>query len=494
LFSAFFSLASTRIVLRKLGADDYGLFSVIAGFTAMLGFLSSAMTTATQRSFAHALGRNDIQLARKNYSIAIILHFLLIVLVVIVAESAGFYLFRELLKIPVGREKAAIWLYQLTLVGVLATVMGVPFQALFSATEKMSFVAILAIMQNMLVFVLALLLYFVDLDSLMLYGIGSTVILLLITFVSFFICKRTYPEICVLDHAVIKDFSAIREMASYCGWNVFGALASITRNQGIAVLLNSFFGTMVNASYAVSNQMSSQIAFISQSLFRSITPQIVKAEGGNDRLKMISLTNAACKYSFFLLSLTAVPIIAETPYILELWLKNVPNEAMLFVMLLSISALIEQLTAGIMVAMQAVGRIALYQVVVGSILLSNLFIGFILLKAGFGPSSVLVAMVVLQLIAGIARLAFFRRACSGKIKEWFTVVLFPSAAWLLPSCFLAFSIPQIIKTPSFFRLCITTGLFVLTSSLIFYFVVLRSEEKRRVKELLIKVLGKKSLG
>lgn len=488
LIVASLSLFTTRLVLTKLGAEDFGIFAVIAGFTGMLSFVNAALAAGTQRHVAFALGAGNLDDARKWFSIGLFFHVVFALLLFLLGETIGLALFERFLIIPPAKQNAAFWLYQASIFSTVFTVVIVPFQALFNAYEEMFTVAILSIIQNILLLLLALLLYVLPWDSLMLYGVGFCVITAIVAVLNWALARSKF-EICRLDTAALRDKLAMKELAIYSGWNLFGAGAGVARGQGIAVLLNIFFGPVANAAFYVANQIASQIAFLSQSLLRAINPQIVKSEGASNRVRMVRLTNISCKYSFFLLSLIAAPLILETEFILNFWLQEIPQFAILFTKLILLAALIDQLTGGIMIAVQAIGKVAFYQAVVGSALIINLPIGYVLFRMGMPSYSIFVASFFVNAVTGMLRLGFMTRLSGMRLRIWYFDVLARTIAWMampvLVDSFFIMVIPQ-----GWMRFFVVTSTYFILAGLGFCIFGMGSEERSQLQEQSRAVWGK----
>ncbi len=474
------SLFTTRLVLTKLGAEDFGIFAVIAGFTGMLAFVNSALAAGTQRHVAFALGAGNLTDARKWFSIGLFFHIVFALLLLLVAETIGLVLLERFLVIPPEKQNAAFWLYQASILSTVFTVVMVPIQALFNAYEEMTTVAILSVVQNILMLLLAFLLYVLPWDSLMLYGVGFCVVTAIVAALNWALARSKF-EICRLDRSALRNRAAMRELVAYSGWNLFGAGAGVARVQGTTILLNIFFGPVANAAFYVANQIASQIAFLSQSLLRAINPQIIKSEGANNRVRMVRLSNLSSKYSFFLLSLIAAPLILETEFILDLWLQEVPPFAILFTKLMLVAALVDQLTGGIIIAVQAIGKIAFYQAVVGSTLIMNIAIGYALFKLGMPSYSILVASIFVNSVAGMLRLGFMKRLSGMKLRIWCLDVLARTIAWLaipvLVGSFLILSIPQ-----GWLRFLVVTSSYLALAGLGFCLVGIGRDERSQLKE------------
>ncbi len=418
-------LYSTRIVLNVLGVSDYGVYNLVAGVIAMLSFLNSAMTVSTQRFLSFYKGKKDIEVQRKVFINSLVLHILIGLLVSLVLFLIGDYLFEGFLNINKDRIAAAKSIYNFMSVTVFFTIIAVPFNASLNANEEMLWSSIIGILEAVmkLAIAFALLLFSVD-SKLEMYGILTACV----TVVSFcfyaIICVGKYGE-CKITFSDLKktDYSMMGELGSFAGWNLFGTLCVLARTQGLAVLLNIYFGTIVNASYAIANQAGGQLKFFSANMLSALNPQIMKSEGANDRDRMLRLSMIASKFGYFLLAFISIPTIFEMETILKLWLNKVPEYSVVFCQLVLVAGLANQLTIGLQSAVQATGKIKLYQSVVGTILLLNMPVALVLMKFGYPAYSVMVSFIFIELVACIARLFFLKSLSGLSIMEYFQRVI-----------------------------------------------------------------------
>lgn len=229
------------------------------------------------------------------------------------------------------------------------------------------------------------------------------------------------------------------EMASFAGWNTFGSICNVAKNQGVAIIMNYFFGSVINAAYGIANVVNSQIFSFSTSLLQAFNPQILKSEGSDNRLRMINLANSASKFSFLLLSLVSIPLLIQMPYILGIWLEEVPLNTVIFSRLIIVITLINQIGSGLPIILQAVGIIKWYQIVVSCLILLILPIGFLLLKKGYPAYSILVVSLCAEFAAFWARLYFAKLYAKLSLYNYFKNVIFR----IIPPFLLAFTLTLI---------------------------------------------------
>lgn len=478
------SLYATRLVLNALGDSDYGVFNLVAGVIAMLSFLSNTMATSTQRFLSYYQGKEDIPSQKKIFATSFFLHLIMAsAIMLLLFLSSGFF-FNGFLNIPPDRLIAAKGLFYFMIVSVFFTIIAVPFYGTLIAHENMLFVAIVNILEVLLRVIAAFALYHVSIDRLLAYGAFMAAIPLLSFIMYAVYCVRKYKECKISYEYYNRDM--FKQLSSFASWNLFGSLASMGRLQGTAVLFNLFLGTIVNAAYGIANQVSSQVNFFSSTLIRALDPQIMKSEGAHDRQRTLGLSLIACKFGFFLIAVVAIPCIVEMDGILTFWLKNVPAYTVVFCQLILIGMMINQLSIGLQSAIQAVGRVKLYQIVVSIILLCNLPFAYILLKLNCSPNLVLVLYCVIELFASFWKLLFLKLTVSLSINSYLKRVFLPTLLPCLISLGVAICCRNYISIN--FRFIITLACSGLLFMLTAYAVGLDTEERTRVNTLLSNLL------
>lgn len=480
-------LYSTRIVLNALGNSDYGIFNLLAGIIAMLSFLNAALSTSTQRYISFHQGKKDKLMQLRVFATSVFLHLIIGVIIVIGIELAGIILLNGFLNIPPERLPAAKTIYHFMSVTIFFTVAAAPFNALLMAYEDMIWVAIISIVETLLKLFIAFLLLYITGDKLIVYGILTAGISFVLFVLFFVVCYRKYKE-CRTSRPANVDFKLMKELSGFAGWNLFGTVCFLARTQGTAVMLNLFFGTLVNAAYGIANQVSAQFNFFSATLLRAMNPQIMKSEGANDRNRMLRIAMMASKFGFFLMAIFAIPCIFEMKSILTVWLKQVPDHTIVFCNLTLITVLVNQLTIGVQSAVQAIGQIKLYQIVVGSIILVTLPLGYLLLKLGYEPHFVLIAASVTEFLGCILRLYFLKRIAglpiSDHINRVFSKEIFP----VISSVATCFAITYFFSGDYRFLITITASGLVFIVAI--YFTGLCADEKMMMNALVVKLRNK----
>ncbi len=424
LFITLLSLYISRQVLAALGAADYGIYNVVAGVVVLLAFVNNAMTNATQRFLSYQMGAGNAENVRKVFQNSLSIHLLLSLIIFILAETVGLWFVHTQLNIPAGRFSAAAFVYQASVATFLVSVMQVPFRAVLIAREHMVAYALVSIAEVVLKLAAVVLLAFVAADSLKVYSIFMIAVAVAVLLLYMLFTVRRFGEV-TLKPAMHSDLN--REMTRYAGWSIFGSFASVTYQQGINILLNLFFNVVVNASRAITLQLSVALNSLVSSFQTAVNPQIVKSYASGDRRYMFFLIYNSSKFSFFVLWVFALPFITETVAFMEFWLKEVPEYTVVFARLAVVDLLVNALSNPLMIAAHATGNIKRYQLIVGGILLLNLPVSWVFLRLGFEPQVTFVISIALSLMSLAARIVMLRHMIGLMFNRFAKEVLLPVA-------------------------------------------------------------------
>lgn len=378
------ALYSTRIVLDALGEGDYGIYALVAGVVAMLSFVSNAMVVATQRFLSFNLGSGDTFQSRKVFSSSLFIHIVIGFVLLLLLLLTKQWIVADLV-IPVDRIETTMLLFNLVSLNIVVTFLTSPFKALFISHENIVYISLFDVLDGVLKLVLAYLLYVVPFDRLLCYGD----IMLFISCFNFVglvaYALPHYTESCLIPKRKDIDWGMIRTMGGFVGWSLYSTGCFVGRTQGLAYVLNHFFGTLINTAYGIAMQVSGAIQFVAQSIVNAMMPRIVKAEGAGEREKMLLLSLSASKFTFLLLAMAVIPVVAEMPQILQTWLGKEPEYTVLFCRFILIASLVDQLTIGLGLANQAIGRIRNYSICINTIKLLTL--PFVALVFHFGTDA-----------------------------------------------------------------------------------------------------------
>lgn len=487
------TLFSTRIVFKSLGTEDFGIFNLIAGVIAMLSFLNGAMTVTTQRYLSFHLGKGEKERNKVVFKNSVALHLIIGLILVIVLEVLGLILFDGFLNLPPNRIGEAKLVYHFMVLSTFFTINAVPYDAAINANEDMFFDSISGIFEAILKLAIAYYLLISSFDRLITYSVLIAGLTILIRIIKSIWCYSKYEE-CRIKLDFSFDKSMLKEMSSYAGWSLFGAMSYVGGTQGVAVILNLFFGAKINASYGIANQVNSQLQSFSVMMVKAFNPQIVKSEGAGNRDRMMRLSVQSSKFSTFLLLMMVIPMVLELHYILKLWLQNVPDYTIVFCTIILFNALVTQMSTGLKTMVQAIGKIALYQSFLGITNLLILPISFLLLKLGYPPQSVLVASLLIEFVSFFLRLYIVRRISNMQI-QLFLKEVFLKVFLIAISCILLTYVFQQLFQETFLRVVLVVIFNTIIAAVMIWFYGLKSFERDILKTMFnnVKALVRKKI-
>jgi O-antigen/teichoic acid export membrane protein len=481
------SLYSTRLILHALGEVDYGIFTLIGGVIAMLSFINGAMIIATQRYLSISLGSGDDNKLKSVFSSSVVLHLIIGLIIVILFEIGGFFLFDGGLNIPADRVDTAKIIFHFMVISTFFTINAVPYDASINSHEDMLVDALMGIFESVLKLGIAIWLVYAHVDRLILYGLLIASMTILIRILKGIYCYRNYVE-CKIRFLSHIDIRLLKEMISFAGWNLFGLFCSVLKSQGLAIILNLFFGVIVNAAYGIANQVNSSLRAFSSTMIKAIMPQITKSEGSGNRERMLRLSIFASKMAFFLLAFFAIPIIIEMPFILNTWLKTVPEHSVIFCQLILVLSLMYQITIGTMAAVTSVGEIKLFQIAVGAVEIFNLPLAFALIKFGLPVYFVFIGSIFLEIVAGGIRTWFAHKIAGLDIRDFLLKTWFYSILTATVAVILALLLQSFIQE-GFIRVFLVGIITSLTLLLLGKYIVLTYGEYEKIKEMILSLLN-----
>ena len=416
------SLYTTRIVIKVLGVEDFGIYNVVGGVVTMLAFLSSSMSSATQRFLSFELGKKDIQQLSRVFGMSVNIQIVIALGVLFIAETLGLWFVNTQLTIPGDRLIAANWVYQFSILTFIVSIISVPYNAAILTYEKMNAFAYISVLEVVLKLLAVFMLELFGLDKLKLYAILIFVVSLIIRLIYGHYVKRNIKE---CKYSFFWDKKLFLTLINFAGWNLWGNIAFVTYNQGVNILLNIFFGPAVNAARAIAFQVNAALNSFVLNFQIAIKPQIVKSYAAEEYMYTNTLIFSGAKLSYFLMFIICIPMLISAPQILNLWLGNVPEYAVLFCRLILVETIINSISGTLMSGAQATGNIKLYQGVVGGLLLLILPVSFVFLYYGFSPVITIYVSIGISIIALLARLFILSPLLSFSKYSFFKKVLLP---------------------------------------------------------------------
>lgn len=391
LYSMLLSLFTARVILNALGFEDYGLYNVIGSIVSMFVFLRSAMGSSTNRFITYSIGKGNAKEVNKVFSLSIIIFSGLALLIVILCETIGLWVFYEKLNIPEGRETAAFWVYQFSIIATALSVICVPYDATIIAHERMNVFAYVQILNATLNLGIVYLVTISPFDKLIVYAFLLMLIQVMNRLIYGIYCGRHFPE---TKFRFIKDWPLMKEMTSFAGWSLLGNMVWVGCTQGVNIILNMFFGPVVNAARAIAVNIQGLIKGFVTNFQIAANPQITKSYAKSDYSRLHSLIFFSSKFSFFLLLLFELPVFIEADTILKLWLGNVPEHTIAFLRISLMAMLVEALENPIGVANDATGKVKHFYLASSSIKALIIVFSYFALRLGYPPESVFIIQLV----------------------------------------------------------------------------------------------------
>ena len=477
LFLLVISLFTSRVVLNTLGVEDYGIYNVVGGIVAMFTIISGSLTSAISRFITFELGKGNTHRLRDIFSTSINIQLGLSTIVVLLGEIVGLWFLNSEMNIPVTRLNAANCILQCSLGIFVLNLLSVPYNSAIIAHEKMGAYAYISILDIILKLIVAYAIMFSPIDKLSFYGILLLGESLFIRLVYGIYSKRQIEE---CTYHIVRDKSIFKEMVSFAGWNFLGVTAGTLNTQGVNILMNLFFGVTVNASRGIATQANAAISQFVQSFTTAINPQITKSYAIGDMKYLHSLICSSSKFSAYLFLLIVLPLTLESPIIFEIWLKDVPDNAIIFFRLGLLGVLMDNVLANsLMTAVFATGDIKKYQIFVticGGLVFP---LTWLVYKLGASPESSYIIYFIIYSIVLYVRLAIVQQKVGLTIRQYVISVL----ARLIPVTAISFGIPffmTLFIPQSFIRLIFITVVSIIVTVLVVFSIGLSIEERRLI--------------
>ena len=483
LFVTFVGLFSSRFVLQALGASDYGLYNVVGGLIAMLNFISTAMVTTTRRFVNVEMGKPDGNI-NKVFNICLLLHIGFALLILIIAETVGIWYINNMLNVAPGKEVDAMFVFQISTIVACIGIINVPYQSLIEAHEFFAKAAIIDIFTTAVKFAFVLVLLLYSGNALRFYAIS----ICLVTLLSF----ALYPSVCKKNWADLIKWHyygrspLYKEILVFNNYTALGAIASIGKSQGSNLLVNFFFGTIVNAAFAIAYQVESYVYMFVNKISLAANPQVAKNYSGGSFERVNSLIEKNSKYSILIMTVFFFTIVPELDFILGLWLKNVPKGTSLLCMLTLIDGLIRSFSEGTFGYIQASGKIKWFQILSAVVLLINLPLGYFLFRMGAPAYSIILCFITTSVIYRIISLILMKKLLG------FDAINYISNAYIRPLViiFLLTAVvmmyKQVVITAFFYHVLFIFLFFIISLVTVLTIGLTRSE-----KEMIVNIVLKK---
>ena len=484
-FVLFVSLYTSRVFLNVLGVVDYGISNVVAGFVSMFSFLNSSLANGIQRFYNTELGKDGGQGVTKVYNIALIIQGIVALGIVFILETLGMWYLYDKMVIPADRFNVAFWLYQFSTVSAAIVIMQTPFTAAVMAYEKMNAYAIISMLDVVLKLMFAFILPYIPIDKLLIYG-AFYMVISIINFVLYYV----YTKVHFKDIYFKTEYSKgmFKDMISFSGWNLLGTFACMAREQGLNLVLNLFFGPIVNAARGIAYQVSGALQGFVANLSLAAKPQMVQSFTSGDFSRTMNLMYTMSKLSFILLFVFSVPIMLNIDYVLHLWLGNtVPDHAAHFVVLVIITNFLNNLNSPLSNVVYATGKMMNYELTFSIINLLILPFSFIALKLGAAPEAAFVTYLVMSVAVQIGCLLVLRTIISFSLKEYVKSLVLPIIAVAIITLLPIFGLHSILPH-NLIAISCEYVFVIVVSSVTSYYIMLNTAERALVNKIILKCI------
>lgn len=407
LFGMLVSFYTSSVILNALGVEDYGIQNVVGGFVSMFSLISMSLSSSVGRFLTFELGKGDYESLKKVFSTSVLIHIVLAIVVFVLSETVGVWFVNNKMVIPESRLYAANWVFQASILSFMFGLLSVPYNALIVAHERMSAFAYIGILEIVLRLVVVLFVAYCpfDFDKLIIYSVLLTALGILMRFIYVSYCRRNFSE---SELHFNVDKHCLKEMGAFAGWNFVGCSALLLKNQGVDILLNLYFGPVVNAARGIAGTVNGAVSSFSGNFMTALNPQITKSYAAEEKEYAFSLVERGSRFSFFIMFMFALPIFLEADFVLTIWLKRYPEHTVSFVRLILALSLCDIISNTLITLQNATGKIKNYQLAVGGILLLNFPLSYICLRTGCPPEAVLIVAIFVSILCMILRLLFLR--------------------------------------------------------------------------------------
>jgi len=472
-FVMIISLYTSRVVLKALGVEDYGVFQVVGGMVAMFAVISQALSSAISRYITFEIGSGNKRRLEEVFSTSLVVQLVISIIVLVLGEVVGLWFMHTHLRIPDGRLWAANWVLQFSLISFCVNLLSIPYNACIIAHEHMKAYAYISIFEALGKLGICFLLLAAPFDRLVYYALLLMLLTIIIRVIYTLYCHHYFEESVTQLHLHKTIF---REMFSFAGWSFFTNANYLLNNQGVNMLVNVFFGVTFNAARGLANQVESAVMQFVNSFTTAINPQITKSYAAGDRVQMFQLIYSGSKFSFFLMYLMALPLIFEAELVLNIWLTVIPEKTVLFVQLSLVLGMFTCFGNPSVTACMATGKIRTYSLIIGTLGLLDFPIVWIAFAAGAEIEMAYYLYIIVKAIVILARIFLMKKMLGMPITDYLSKAITPVFMVACLASLPSFAVVSLMQQ-SIIRLVVSVIIGVLSVSVISLFVGMTKYER-----------------
>ncbi len=474
------TLYTSRVLLQELGFENFGIYGVVGGVVTLFSFLNSSMSTATSRFFNFEIGRSgDVQAV---FSSAIIIHAMIAILVLIIGAIVGFSVIFQYLNISEERLIAAKWVYSFSLLTSFVTILQVPYASLIVSYERFKIFAYFDLVSVFLKLGIAFSLILTNTDKLVTYSILVFAVSLLS-----FIANVIYVafNFNVSNLKIRMSHELTKKMLSFSGWDLYGNASVLARTQGVNILLNLFFGALMNAASGIATQVQGAVMSFATSVLAAVKPQIVKSYASGDYERVSWLVLNTAKFTYLILFMVTLPLVVEMNYVLELWLNNVPDFAVSFCQYVLIFNLFASMSSVVITAIHATGHIKRPSLINGTLYLLVIPISYLAFEFDYSAIVAFQVNIVMVIIGMLSNAWTLNKLLPEfSFSKFICKVILPCIGSAIFISLIILFFMQTI-TPGFHRLIYVSIMSFLLISIVGYCIFIDRDMKEMMKKFIL---------
>ena len=422
-------LIASRLILEALGASDYGLYSVVGGIVSFINIIGVTMVSVSYRYMAVEMGKGESGNPNKIYNTLLFAHILLALFLIIVGETLGLFYVNNYLNVEPGKIGDARFILHISLLTTAISLVTVPANGLIIACEKFIYTSLTEIVVNVVKLILVILMCYYMGNRLRLFALIMLLVTVLTSLSYLVYCRLKYPS--VIRYRFNSEKKDYKSIAGFTGWSVFGAVAVVGAHQGAALVINFFFGTVLNATYGLATQVNRYVQVMTTSLNQASVPQIMKSYGAGNEGRSLNIVYTISRYSTLIFSIIAIPIMLSVDELLGIWLVDVPEYTNLFVIFMLINAMVGIMFSGFDPCIQSTGKIKENEIGYGLITISILPIMFVLYKLGCPPYINVIVLPFLTLATRLFQIYILKKQTEFDLRFFLKRSLLPSMITLM---------------------------------------------------------------
>jgi len=478
-------VVSSRLVLQALGVSDFGLYNVVGGIISLFAIISNAMTMTSIRYLSFEIGKQKGNV-NKVFNISNVLHIGTAIVVIVILETIGLFYVLNYLKIEPGKESDALFVFQISCLISFLSIINIPFKSVFVACEKFTSIAVIEIIGSLMKLAAIAPLFLIEGNGLRIYAVAMLAAISFTFVIYHVLAIKRWPQITSWN--LVTSLGEYKAQISYSNWSMLNTASLAARSYGSDILINLFFGTVLNAAFAITRSVQGFSELLSQNFSKVAFPKVVKSMGDHHMEEALGTIYFIGRCNLLLLELSFFCIYVELDFLLHIWLgSHVPYGSLVFCKLILWIALLAGTGGGLYQFVKANGRLQEYNIITAVFYLSGLPISFFLYRAGSPYYMILVIFLVMEFCCRIAQLVMLKKVFN------FDVIRFMKESWIKPTLVFVILLSymllyhHVIRAYTYINIIGIALMLVVAISVVFY-IGLKDYERIKLKEFLLTIL------